>query len=150
MLPWSGKPSFKSSTGAVRATSRTKVDSMYGQACLETWSPHRCQPPVALACLTFGFDRVRFGLTRCPAQPSKAGRIVSDARTINATTIDTATAAAVMKGSPAIARPKIAITTVPPAKITDSPAVAFALPAASSTVKPSASPSRNLVTMKSA
>ena len=43
---------------------------------------------------------------------------MTDATTINATMTDVATPAAVMNGTPATARPRIAITTVPPAKIT--------------------------------
>ena len=43
---------------------------------------------------------------------------------------------AVMNGTPATARPRIAMTTVPPAKTTDLPAVATARPADSSTDSP--------------
>ena len=48
------------------------------------------------------------------------------------TITEMATAAAVMNGTPATASPRIAITTIPPAKITARPAVATACPAASS------------------
>ncbi len=61
---------------------------------------------------------------------------------MRATITDVATAAAVMNGSPATERPRMAITTVPPAKITAWPAVATARPAASGTVRPRASSSR--------
>ncbi len=51
------------------------------------------------------------------------------------TMIEMATPAAVMNGTPATARPRIAITTVPPAKTTACPAVATARPTDSSTEK---------------
>ena len=52
------------------------------------------------------------------------------------TMTDVATPAAVMNGTPATASPRIAITTVPPAKITAWPEVATARPADSVTRKP--------------
>ena len=52
------------------------------------------------------------------------------------TMTEVAIPAAVMNGMPATARPRIAITTVPPAKITAWPAVATARPTDSSTVMP--------------
>ena len=57
---------------------------------------------------------------------------------------------AVMNGTPATASPRIAMTTVPPAKTTAWPAVATARPTDSSTVIPSARYSRCRVTMNSA
>ena len=53
---------------------------------------------------------------------------MTDATTIISTITDVATPAAVMNGTPATASPRIAITTVPPAKITAWPAVATARP----------------------
>jgi hypothetical protein len=61
-----------------------------------------------------------------------------------------ATPAAVRNGTPATARPRIAMTTVPPAKITAWPAVATARPTDSSTLIPRARCSRCRVTMNSA
>ena len=66
------------------------------------------------------------------------------------TTSEMAMPAAVRNGMPATASPRIAMTTVPPAKITACPAVATARPAASSTVIPSARCSRWRVTSSSA
>ena len=66
------------------------------------------------------------------------------------TTTAMATAAAVMNGTPATASPRIAITTIPPAKITARPAVATAWPAASSALAPSSRCSRCRVRMNSA
>ena len=69
---------------------------------------------------------------------------------MTSTITEMAIPAAVMKGTPATARPRIAMTTVPPAKTTDCPAVATALPTDSSTVMPRARYSRCRVTRKSA
>ena len=66
------------------------------------------------------------------------------------TTTEMATPAAVMNGMPATIRPRIAMTTVPPAKITARPAVATARAAASSTSIPRARCSRWRVTSSSA
>ena len=66
------------------------------------------------------------------------------------TTIEMPTPAAVMNGMPATIRPRIAITTVPPAKITARPAVATDRAAASSTASPRARCSRWRVTSSSA
>ena len=85
-----------------------------------------------------------------PASPRNAGSKVTEAATMIRTTTEMATPTAVMNGMPATARPRIAITTVPPAKITAWPAVATARPAASSTVIPRARCSRCRVTRNSA
>ena len=57
-------------------------------------------------------------LIRCPARPRNAGSSVTDATTMMRTMAAVAMPAAVMNGMPATARPRIAMTTVPPAKIT--------------------------------
>ena len=62
---------------------------------------------------------------------------MTEAITMIATITDVAMPAAVMNGMPATASPRIAMTTVPPAKITAGPAVATARPAASVTERPS-------------
>jgi hypothetical protein len=79
-----------------------------------------------------------------------AGSNVTAATTITATVIAAPTPMNVTSGMPAIARPRIAITTVVPATITAWPAVAIERPAASSTVKPRCKPARWRVMMNSA
>ena len=59
-----------------------------------------------------------------------AGSSVSAATTMIATTIAAPTPMYVTNGMPATARPRIAMTTVPPAITTDWPAVAIARPIA--------------------
>ena len=63
-------------------------------------------------------------LIRCPARPRKAGSSVIEATTMISTMTEMAIPAAVTNGTPATARPSIAMTTVPPAKTTAWPAVA--------------------------
>ena len=66
------------------------------------------------------------------------------------TTSATAAPMALMAGSPARNRPRMAMTTVVPANSTACPAVALAVPAASSTLRPAWRSCRCRVTMKSA
>ena len=70
---------------------------------------------------------------RRPATPSRAGSRVTAASTATATTTAVASPMAPTKGMPVSHRPRMAMTTVPPAKTTDWPAVALARPAASGT-----------------
>ena len=66
------------------------------------------------------------------------------------TTVEMPTAAAVRNGIPATISPRIAMTTVPPAKTTARPAVATDRAAASETAIPSARCSRCRVTISRA
>ncbi len=66
------------------------------------------------------------------------------------TTSATDTPIEVMAGKPARNRPRMAMTTVVPANSTACPAVAFAVPAESSTLMPACRCWRWRVTMKSA
>ena len=61
-----------------------------------------------------------------PARASSAGSSVTAAATMTSTITEMATPAAVTNGMPATARPRIAMSTVPPANTTDRPAVATA------------------------
>ena len=65
-----------------------------------------------------------------------------EASTITSTMIEMPIPPAVMNGIRATTSPRMATTTMPPAKTTDRPAVASAPPTESSTVWPSASCSR--------
>jgi len=72
-----------------------------------------------------------------------------DASTITSTMREMPMPPAVMNGIRATASPRMATTTVPPAKTTDRPAVARERPTASSTSRPSERYSRKRVRMKS-
>ena len=73
-----------------------------------------------------------------------------EAVTMTSTMTAIAMPPAVMNGMPATLRPRMAMTTVPPAKTTALPAVANARPTDSSTVSPRARYSRCRVTTNSA
>ena len=87
---------------------------------------------------------------RAPANPSSAGRRVTDATMVQATVIEAPMPRPDTNESPMSSIPSSETTTVRPAKITERPAVSIARIVARSGVRPPRSPSRYRVTMKSA
>ncbi len=147
-VPSSGKPRLSDSTGAVNASRSAVTPIAYAHAWLATCRPHRVHPAPTSAdrCRRWMPSRSIHG----PTTPRNAGSSVTEATTMMSTITEIATPAAVMNGTPATASPRIAMTTVPPAKITACPAVATARPAASATSDPRCRNSRCRVTRNSA
>ena len=94
--------------------------------------------------------RQRVTSTRCFAKPSSAGRRVSDATIVTATTVAALTASPVTKLMPMMIMPSSEMTTVVPANSTARPAVSMASTVASRTSIPLCRFSRYRVTMNSA
>ena len=94
--------------------------------------------------------RSRVTSTRSPAKPRRAGRRVSDATIVIATTVAAPMASPEMKVSCMTSMPISEMTTVVPAKSTARPAVFIAMSVEASMVWPLWRFSRNRVTMNRA